>query len=172
MALSKFKSSSVTADQRLRMIAEAAYFRAERRGFRNGDPSTDWIEAEAEIDCLLNSDVGGFRRPEAKHSYQEMLETQLEEWDEKLAEITVTAKKAGTKLRSELENRLVDLEKQRAAARMQLAQLREHGEETWQDLRQNADRLWDELRVSFDNLMSQLKITGKAARKNQETHVK
>lgn len=31
------------------MIAEAAYFRAERRGFAPGDDFTDWLEAEKEI---------------------------------------------------------------------------------------------------------------------------
>ena len=32
-----------------RMVAEAAYFRAQRRGFQGGDPMEDWIEAEREI---------------------------------------------------------------------------------------------------------------------------
>lgn len=31
------------------MIAEAAYYRAEARGFCCGDPRQDWLEAEAEI---------------------------------------------------------------------------------------------------------------------------
>ncbi len=35
------------------MIAEAAYYRAERRGFDGGDPVADWLEAEAEIDPIL-----------------------------------------------------------------------------------------------------------------------
>ena len=41
--------------QRLAMIAEAAYFRAERRGFCGGadEATRDWLEAEAEIDALL-----------------------------------------------------------------------------------------------------------------------
>lgn len=33
-------------------IAVAAYFRAERRGFANGDPVEDWLAAEAEIDTV------------------------------------------------------------------------------------------------------------------------
>lgn len=37
-------------EQRYRMIAEAAYFRAERRGFLGGDELRDWLDAEAEID--------------------------------------------------------------------------------------------------------------------------
>jgi Protein of unknown function (DUF2934) len=38
---------------RYRMIAEAAYFRAETRGFVGGDAARDWLEAEAEIDKIL-----------------------------------------------------------------------------------------------------------------------
>jgi hypothetical protein len=37
-------------DDRLRRIAEAAYYRAERRGFAPGGEESDWIEAEKEID--------------------------------------------------------------------------------------------------------------------------
>lgn len=36
------------------MIAEAAYLRAERRGFSLGDPLDDWLAAEREIDTLLS----------------------------------------------------------------------------------------------------------------------
>jgi len=43
----------VTPEQRYRMICDAAYFRAERRGFVGGNAVLDWLEAEAEIDGLL-----------------------------------------------------------------------------------------------------------------------
>jgi hypothetical protein len=43
----------VTAEARWRMIAEAAYFKAQRRGFVGGDSKRDWAEAEAEIDAWL-----------------------------------------------------------------------------------------------------------------------
>jgi len=36
------------------MIAEAAYYLAERRGFDGGDPVADWLEAEAEIDAIID----------------------------------------------------------------------------------------------------------------------
>lgn len=32
-----------------RRVAEAAYFRAERRGFTGGSPEQDWLEAEEEL---------------------------------------------------------------------------------------------------------------------------
>jgi hypothetical protein len=43
----------VTTEERYRLIAEAAYFRAEARGFQGGDPVADWLEAEAEINRWL-----------------------------------------------------------------------------------------------------------------------
>ena len=46
-------SAPLSPEQRRRMITEAAYFRAARRGFSPGDPVRDWLEAEAEIDALL-----------------------------------------------------------------------------------------------------------------------
>lgn len=44
---------AVSAAERQRMVAEAAYYRATRRGFGPGDPVRDWVEAEAEIDAQL-----------------------------------------------------------------------------------------------------------------------
>jgi len=35
------------------MIAEAAYFRAEKRGFDEVDVEQDWREAQEEIDMIL-----------------------------------------------------------------------------------------------------------------------
>jgi len=46
--------SRVTAEERQKMIAEAAYLRAERRGFAGGDPTDDWLAAEWEIDQILS----------------------------------------------------------------------------------------------------------------------
>ena len=42
------------ADERHRMIAEAAYFRALARGFAGGDPLEDWLTAEQEISRTLS----------------------------------------------------------------------------------------------------------------------
>lgn len=47
------KSPPVTAEERFRMIAEAAYFRAEKRAFVGGNVAEDWLQAEAEIDRML-----------------------------------------------------------------------------------------------------------------------
>ena len=51
-ALSATPRTTISPEKRRLMIAEAAYYRAQRRGFR-GDPVRDWTEAEAEIDAQL-----------------------------------------------------------------------------------------------------------------------
>jgi hypothetical protein len=48
-----------TAEERLRMIETAAYFRSERRGFVPGQEAEDWLSAEAEIDALISRSQSG-----------------------------------------------------------------------------------------------------------------
>lgn len=45
--------ADITPEQREHMIAEAAYYHAEHRGFQEGDPRQDWLMAEAEINQML-----------------------------------------------------------------------------------------------------------------------
>ena len=39
-------------EDRQQMIATAAYYRAEKRGFNGGDEIQDWLEAESELDGI------------------------------------------------------------------------------------------------------------------------
>lgn len=47
---------AISPDERQRMIATAAYYRAELRGFAPGCEVEDWCAAEAEIDQRLRHD--------------------------------------------------------------------------------------------------------------------
>lgn len=49
----KGPATPMSAEERRKMIAEAAYYRAQERGFRGGDPVDDWLTAEAQIDRIL-----------------------------------------------------------------------------------------------------------------------
>jgi len=44
-----------SGEDRYRMIAEAAYYRAESRGFEGGSQLDDWLAAEMEIDQILGA---------------------------------------------------------------------------------------------------------------------
>jgi hypothetical protein len=43
----------INPEQRRSLIAQAAYFRAEHRGFAPGHEAVDWIAAEIEVDTML-----------------------------------------------------------------------------------------------------------------------
>lgn len=47
------RRAAISPEQRRAMIAQAAYYRAQRRGFAPGGELQDWLEAEAEIDRSL-----------------------------------------------------------------------------------------------------------------------
>jgi hypothetical protein len=47
--------SALNGANRQEMIATAAYYRAEQQGFNCGHEIQDWLEAEAEIDNLLQN---------------------------------------------------------------------------------------------------------------------
>ena len=46
-------SQFVGPEQRASLIAEAAFFRAEKRGFAPGHEVEDWLAAESEVDAKL-----------------------------------------------------------------------------------------------------------------------
>ncbi|HHM04523.1 MAG TPA: DUF2934 domain-containing protein [Gammaproteobacteria bacterium] len=49
----KLPAVVITPEQRRQMIAEAAYYQAEKRGFSGGNPAEDWLAAEREVDRQL-----------------------------------------------------------------------------------------------------------------------
>jgi hypothetical protein len=57
-------SVPVTTEERHRMITEAAYYLAERRGFSGGSAEDDWLQAEREIDRALRAEPQA--RPQAE----------------------------------------------------------------------------------------------------------
>jgi hypothetical protein len=51
----------IDPEQRAALIAEAAYFRAEKRGFAPGYEIGDWLAAESEVDAKLLRATGSPR---------------------------------------------------------------------------------------------------------------
>ena len=46
--------SSLSPEERIKMIADNAYFRAQRRNFSPEGIESDWLDAESEVDSWLN----------------------------------------------------------------------------------------------------------------------
>ena len=54
--LTSRSASRMAGEDRQRLIAEAAYLRAEQRGFAPGQELEDWLAAEIEIDALFDDE--------------------------------------------------------------------------------------------------------------------
>ncbi len=53
----------IDPERRRALIAEAAYYRAERRGFAPGHEAEDWLAAEVEVDTALTVGVSVAGKP-------------------------------------------------------------------------------------------------------------
>ena len=137
------------------MIAVAAYYRAEHRGFHEGDPVADWLEAEAEIEKMLHREPS----PEVseKQSFQKKLEAQLDEWDAKLKELQAKAKDSTVKTRAEYEKQLEAIAGRRATAEKKLRELRKHSEEAWEELKEGTEKAWNEMREAMERIVARFK---------------
>jgi hypothetical protein len=49
--------SAISPQERHQLISEAAYYRAQQRGFTGGDPIQDWLEAEMEVSVRFRAVV-------------------------------------------------------------------------------------------------------------------
>jgi len=149
----------VTPEQRYHMIAEAAYFHAERRGFGGGDPGLDWREAEAEIDRLLQSPwrPGMESQTNAKEAFQQRLEAQIEEWDTRLDELKAKAMDAGSELRADYDKQLETLAAKRDALQTKALELRKRTEDAWDDLKSGTEKAWDDMRDALNRIASRFK---------------
>jgi predicted nucleic acid-binding Zn-ribbon protein len=119
------------------MIAEAAYFRAEQRGFNAGDCVLDWVEAEAEINAqLCNADEGNI----------------LTRLDDRVAMATkrlraLKRKVSGMKAdaRKEWQQDVEKLAALRDALKIRLKEIRERGEQASRKSQKQAEKIWEEI---------------------------
>lgn len=128
---------TISDEQRLRMIEEAAYFRAERRGFSGGDTLLDWVEAETEIDARL--------REQAHETLLATLEERLAAVGEKLRSLSKKRNSAGTSAAAETVRNAETLAQLRDALAARLTEIRAQGRDASQKAQQQAEKIWDDI---------------------------
>jgi hypothetical protein len=127
--------SKIDAGERRKMIAEAAYFRAQRRGFELGHADEDWLAAEAEVDANLAT----LERWLAKLDEGVVTATaKLAEWKRKANEVAVGA-------RAEWQQDVEKLGKLRESLTIKLETLREQGERAGERARHQAEAVSSEI---------------------------
>lgn len=143
---------------RRRMIETAAYFRAERRGFRAESEMVDWVEAEAEVDRLLaGAEPGAQAQEDTKKAFVKKLEAQLADWDIRLEQLKAKAKEARVELLGEYKEQLQALGEKRALAQDKLKELSGRAELALDDLKVGVEKAWDDMRQAIDSVASRFK---------------
>ena len=130
------EKTTVPAEERHRMIAEAAYFRAYERGFTGGDPVADWIEAERNVDrqlCAL-----------AVARMRERLESGLATATKNLTALKRRAVSLAADARTELHAEIEKLGPLKQAVRGKIDELAERGEQASQKTLRQAEKVWGE----------------------------
>ena len=134
--------TQISEELRRKMIAEAAYFRAQQRGFENGDPATDWIEAEDEINAELNA------ADESLGGLQERL-TVANEWlkgfRKKLADLSSEAQE---EWKSDIEK----LARLRDNFRRQIKEVQGKTGRAAAQAKDQAEDIWDEIAAIIERL--------------------
>lgn len=127
----------VSAGQRRQMIAEAAYFRAEKRGFNAGDPLEDWYEAEREVDERLRQ----LESEDPLAGFDDLLAMAAK----RLSALKRTVRTLSAEARAERQRDAERLAELREALRPQLDELRERGAEAAERVRQHAEEIGAEI---------------------------
>ena len=144
-------SPQTSPEQRRHMIAEAAYFPAEHRGFQGGDPLDDWLQAEAEIDRMA-----ACGEEPARAKLADQLATQLRKYDEEFARVSAKMREVSTAVRTELERDLEWLKPLRTSAEHALGEMRQRAGHATDDLRALSDRVRTELADALERLAKRL----------------
>jgi len=150
---------SLDAD-REKMIAEAAYYRAEWRGFCAGDPQADWLESETEVDRLIA------QRAAEKASLLQRLEKRLHDWDQKLAALTAATQGARVKISAELRDQIAALAIKREEAKQKIMALHDLGSQTCQDVHDHTLSFFDDLHNAIESVIARLLPAEKPTKKN------
>lgn len=155
----RVSKTAVTPEERYQMIAKAAYFRAEKRGFATGDTARDWLEAEAEIDRMLQTQKGKAKSsPSAlKQAFQQELETQIHEWDLRIADLKTKAQGARADIRTDYEKQFEILTKKRDAMQTKIHELRARAGDAWEDLKGGTEKAWEEMQKALDQMAGRFK---------------
>jgi hypothetical protein len=166
------------ASAREELIAQAAYFRAERRGFQGGDPVQDWLDAEAEIDASMSrgpqlekpherrgpEQAHARRAPKRAHepaapqqSHERPAPAQTHEYQKEIAAQLKAGAERLEKLRPKLAKLKAETRKELERELVKLEGLRDNLAQKAGDVRRRSEKKGEELKQQAEKLLRDFK---------------
>jgi hypothetical protein len=92
-----------------------------------------------------------------KQAYEERLKAQLEEWNAKIDVLKAKAKKAEAGVGVEYYETIDNIKAKQVVAKNKLAEMREAGDDAWEDLKEGLEGAWNSLGDAVKSATSRFK---------------
>ena len=89
-----------------------------------------------------------------RKTYIEKMERQIQQWEKEIDELLAATGKTRNKLKGKYKASIDKINKRKAEAEKHLIELRESGEDSWEDLKKGFENSWKELRSSIERAKS------------------
>ena len=89
--------------------------------------------------------------------YEDKLDAQLEEWSVQIALLKARADKAKADAKIEYYKTIDTLQHKQTEAGTRLHELKNAGDDAWEDLKTGAEKAWDEVKAAFHSAASKFK---------------
>lgn len=89
-----------------------------------------------------------------KDAYREKMEARLDEYRAKIAQLEARARRAKADAEIDYGKRIERLRSKEEEVRTKLAELRDAGEDAWEDVRDGVDRAWTDLKEAVEKAAS------------------
>ena len=92
-----------------------------------------------------------------RKAYEEKLDAQLKEWNAQIALLKAKAENAKADAKIDHYKTIETLQAKQDAARTKLQELRNAGDDAWEDIKTGAENVWTEVKVVFQSAASRFK---------------
>ncbi len=92
-----------------------------------------------------------------KESYEKKLQAQLNEWKADIDKLRAQADKAEADAKIKYNKEITELQAMQAAAKQKLAELKETGDDSWEELKAGIENAWDSLSKAVKSTTAKFK---------------
>lgn len=92
-----------------------------------------------------------------REAYEKKLQAQLDEWSVEIDKLKAKADKAESEAQLEYYKEIEKLRSKQEESNRKLAELKEAGDDAWEDLKAGVERAWDSLSSAISSASSRFK---------------
>ncbi|MDY0222846.1 MAG: coiled coil domain-containing protein [Desulfobacterium sp.] len=92
-----------------------------------------------------------------RKAYEEKFDAQFEEWNAQIALLKAKADKAKANAKIGYYKKIEELERKQEVAGTKLRELKNVGDEAWEEFKLGTEKAWDEVKIAYHKIASKFK---------------